>query len=260
MKLFLRNLIYIFLGKLSVVFHLKKPKIIIFAYHSLGDDDWLYEISYRNFCTQINEVKKTRQYIKLEEIYKYLIGETELDGDYFCVCFDDGYKNIFDFADKIKNELKITPAVFLISNKSKINRFELENNKELLDEDEIKYLINLGWEIGNHTSTHPNLKNLNFFDKEIEIINSKQLLEEKLGIKIKYIAYPKGCYDKDVIGISRKTGYLLGLTMDDGIIDKSCDLLKIPRIGVDKSHGINIFKYIFLPLNIYFRALVKHIS
>lgn len=260
MKIFLRNWIYVFLGKLSDVFHIKKPKILIFAYHSLGESDWLYEISYQIFKDQIYELKKTRKYIKLEEIYKYLMGEIDLDGEYFCVCFDDGYKNIFDYADNITNDLKITPSVFLISDRTKINHHELENYKELLSEDDIKYLIYLGWEIGSHTSTHPNLKNSSVCEKEAEITNSKKQLEKQLNISIKYIAYPKGCYDKDVISISKKAGYLLGLTMDDDIIDKSCDLLKIPRIGVDKSHGKKIFQYIYLPLNIYFRALVKHIS
>jgi peptidoglycan/xylan/chitin deacetylase (PgdA/CDA1 family) len=89
--------------------------------------------------------------------------------------------------------------------------------------------------IASHTVTHP--KDLRLLtDDELgkEIIETKHILEEKLGIPIRYFTYPEGKFDARVKQWAIAAGYKMAFSMNDlseGYAGESPDLFSIKRFG-----------------------------
>ena len=70
--------------------------------------------------------------------------------------------------------------------------FAGENIKCHLDWDQLRFLQQNGWEIGNHTVSHPTLSKLSYEEQKKEIENNYHNIE-KNGLKcIKWLSYPNG--------------------------------------------------------------------
>ena len=95
--------------------------------------------------------------------------------------------------------------------------------------EDIRELQAMGFEIGNHTFTHPwDMRKLS----ETECLKEINDLDEYLNAgKLTSFAYPCGNYDDKVIAAVKKTGFTLARTVDRGVWDvKKCDPMKIPAI------------------------------
>ena len=60
---------------------------------------------------------------------------------------------------------------------------------------------------GSHTYYHKNLEILKPSELNFELVESRNLLSDKLKVKIKTIAFPNGKYNRNVLEQSQKTGY-----------------------------------------------------
>ena len=91
--------------------------------------------------------------------------------------------------------------------------------KELMTWDQIIEVSQSIIDIGPHTMTHRILSRLDYNDQVWEISESKIKLQEKLGIKIKSIAYPVGgehAFTEETKEITAKEGYKLGFSFYNG--------------------------------------------
>ena len=145
--------------------------------------------------------------------------------------FDDGYGGHYEYVYSMLKKYGY-PAVFSIyTSKVGINSGRTHVNWEQLREMAADPLVT----IAAHSVTHPaDLRVLPDDKLEMEIVESKRILESKLGIPIRYFTYPAGKYDDRVAGLIKKAGYLAALTMDDAderFAGKSDSLLAIGRFG-----------------------------
>ena len=62
----------------------------------------------------------------------------------------------------------------------------------MLNWDELREMTENGVTIGCHTHTHPILSRMPLEKAKEEILNSKKLIEEDLGIQAKHFAFPNG--------------------------------------------------------------------
>lgn len=90
--------------------------------------------------------------------------------------------------------------------------------------------------IASHSVTHPpDLRALSPAQITQEVTESKRILEEHLGVPIRYFVYPAGYYDPVVIDAVDQAGYTAALTMDhnsDGsFAEQSESVLAIARFG-----------------------------
>ncbi len=251
----LRKVIYMFFGSINGLFKMNK-NILILCYHGISNDDWRYSVDVDVFERQLNYLVKYYSPITLEDVGFFIQGKKKIEKPSFVITIDDGYKDVLQLKDLFE-KLNIRPTIFVLSDINNANRKELETNREFLSKDEILFLIEAGWTIGSHGATHPDFYRLSEEDIEKEIVSSKKNLEEELGIKIKYFAYPKGRYTNKVLDAVKKAGYSLGLSMNDSFINKTVNRLLIPRIGVDRTHSFVEFRSILLPLSILFRKFIK---
>ncbi len=254
-KLILRNTIYKILNSVDNALSLKNP-ITVFCYHSINEDAFRFSINLKEFSNQIDYLCETSDPIDHTTLINVISGKTELTKPAFVITFDDGYKNVLAVKDILKSK-GIKPIIFVMPEEATVNYEELGQIFDRLDTDDLKALIKDGWEVGSHSLSHSNFNELSENELQSEIIESKSKLEQELGIKINYFSYPKGNYNSDIEAIVKEAGYKAVFTMDDGVITKSTDLYRIPRVGVDKTHSFSTFKQTFSPLNIKFRKFIK---
>jgi|GEM_PF-1619625 len=77
-------------------------------------------------------------------------------------------------------------------------------------------IANDGYEIADHTVTHPDLTTLSTTQINNEIINSRTYLQNLTGKTITDIAYPYGAVNTTVKNLVKQAGYAVGRGVDDG--------------------------------------------
>lgn len=256
LKVFVRRSVYFSLFILDRYVFRKNTLLFILCYHSVGDDNWRFSISYKILQKQIAYLIQYYSPMTLEDVELYVKGKKAITKPSFAVTFDDGYKDILQTKEFFK-KYGIKPALFLLSNTKKANRKELANNREFLTQKEILDLRKNGWTIGSHSATHADFYELTKERIIDEVVLSKKTLEDMLHIPIKYFAYPRGRYTNKILSAIKRADFSLGLTMDDDYITDKTNPFLIPRIGIDKTHIIHEFKTLYSPSVIKVRGLIK---
>lgn len=102
-----------------------------------------------------------------------------------------------------------------------------EYRKERLSDEDIK-LISQRHEIGAHTLTHPDLRNLTREEKVHEIKGSRQWLEALLEKDVSSFCYPSGFFDKEDMAIVQEAGFHGARTTILGTIEPPTDPFLLP--------------------------------
>lgn len=87
---------------------------------------------------------------------------------------------------------------------------EVKNKKIYLSWDEISEMAESGIEFGSHTKTHPLLSSLSFEECKAELIHSKKIIEQHIGRKVSFLAYPFGSrkdFNEMVEKAAKEAGY-----------------------------------------------------
>jgi peptidoglycan/xylan/chitin deacetylase (PgdA/CDA1 family) len=91
--------------------------------------------------------------------------------------------------------------------------------------DQVKALHRAGMTIGAHTRFHPHLPALREFARlAAEIAGSKRDIESRLGVPVRYFAYPFGEADARTVHMVRKAGFLAARGTRTGTIHRKRDL------------------------------------
>jgi peptidoglycan-N-acetylglucosamine deacetylase len=83
-----------------------------------------------------------------------------------------------------------------------------EEGKSVLGPAALRSFLHQGFEIGAHTVTHRTLPNLDSDGLMREVGGSKHLMEDQLGEEVRMFCYPRGRYDRRVIGSVQQSGFL----------------------------------------------------
>lgn len=228
----------------------------VLCYHSFSSSADKYSVSVSDFKEQVKKIGHYSNFIDNKELENNLKGQkTNVWG--VSLTIDDGYQDVEKIVPIVK-KLKIPVILFVLSDREKANRKELDNNHKLLSLQKIKKLHKLGWTIGCHSATHADFSKLNDKKLTYEIIDSKKDLEKKLGFKINYFAYPKGIVNKRILMFVKKAGYKMAFTTQAGTINSGTNPLLIPRTVIDKSKTLSDFPYFFSKTGLYLRSFIEN--
>ena len=100
----------------------------------------------------------------------------------------------------------------------------------MLTWDQVREMSDAGVEIGSHTVSHPLLTYEDTSSVERELMLSKQVLEEKLGKKVRAFAYPNGDWSERVRKQAAGTGYRCAFTTQPSWHGRSENPYTISRI------------------------------
>lgn len=196
------------------------------------------------FKTTLIKLIKIGSFIDTETCIGMLEGKIPIEGRYFHLSFDDGFRNIYKNALPILRELHIpaivyVPTAFIGANYEIIKNYCLNIARywgiiETMTWEDLKTMQLYDVEIGSHTRTHVQLSDLHDPERlRDEILGSKLDLEHHLGTECKYISWPFGkkqAIHQTALKIIQDVGYRACFGSFRGtIIPRETEIYSIPR-------------------------------
>jgi peptidoglycan/xylan/chitin deacetylase (PgdA/CDA1 family) len=146
------------------------------------------------------------------------------------ITFDDGYDNNYTNAFPILKKYNFPATIFVIS--------DYVDHESFLTWKQIQEMSREGFTIGSHTRQHSYLPNVLDEESHNQIVGSKRIIEEKLGKKVNYIAYPTGGFTQAVKDIAKSAGYVAAFTTNRGKDKSNQDLYELKRIRVNNKDSL----------------------
>ncbi len=154
------------------------------------------------------------------------------------ITFDDGHLNNYTTAFPIMQKYGFTGVLYIVGNYMGAENY--------MNADQIKEMAAAGWEVGSHSMNHANLNSLEPQRQRYEVVESREVLEETLGVPVLTIAYPFGVSNAGVIDYAIFAGYIggmgLGFTYDQGMTN----LYNMQRRDIKGTYDVKQFAA-FLP-------------
>jgi len=213
---------------------IKKPVVdqtaqtIIFCYHRLVDKihtPWT-EITPAAFEAQMKELKdRGITVISMQDLLAWKRGEKNIPPRCAVITFDDGWKSQYEVAWPIMKKFGYPFTMFLYT--EGIAGGSLGGGQAITWE-QLADMRDNGVDIEAHTATHQDLREGHpisipgqggkktrtkltgaAYEQWVrnEVVGSKELLEQRLGIKVNCFAVPFGNYNEHVKELARNAGY-----------------------------------------------------
>jgi len=233
----------------------ERPRVSILMYHDIREVSkystvitpwqfeeevrWLFENGYE-FIT-IGEL--------LDAIYS---GGGDLPSRCVALTFDDGWSGVYRYAYPILKQYGGTATLYLYTNYVAVGGRSNTWN-------EYREMLAYGFEIGSHTVSHCDLTDRDAwrgrgpkppsgrgtYTQRLmhELLDSRLILEEHLGVVIRSLALPYGAYDDYVLKSALLAGYEGILTIKSGntLVDADTNENELRRWNIVPSMGLNTF-------------------
>ena len=207
-------------------------------YHRITTDNFfsnnMWSINKKRFLEQMNFLvnSKNLNIYSCEEILKKQNNEIAVS-----LSFDDGTIDCYEIVAPILFELKIPFTIFIITNFAKSNKYGYMNIKQIRE-----LVSNPLVKIGSHSANHLNLSTCSEYQLKEELLESKNYLEDSLGMEISMISYPFGKYNEKVQKLTQESKYKFAFNSDFSRILNKNNRYKIPRTEIWNTDTINIFR------------------
>src|SRR5438876_8153095 len=212
----------------------KKPVVdqtaqtLIFCYHRLVDKVRYpgTEITPAAFEAQMKELKdKGITVISMQDLLAWKRGEKNIPPRCAVISFDDGWKSQYEVAWPIMKKYGYPFTMFIYTEGVRGGAL---GGGEAITWEQLGDMRDNGVDIEAHTATHQDLReghNIMLASTggkktrtkltgpqyeqwvQNEVVGCKQLLEQRLGIKVNCFAVPFGNYNEHVKGLARNAGY-----------------------------------------------------
>jgi peptidoglycan/xylan/chitin deacetylase (PgdA/CDA1 family) len=198
----------------------QNAEVVIFGYHrfvnAVRRPDT--EITPAAFEAQMQELKnKNISVIPMQDFLAWRRGEKAIPPKSAIITFDDGWKSQYDVAWPILKKFNYPVTLFIYTEGIKPGHF---SGGESMSWEQLAEMRDAGVDIQGHTATHSDLRKP--YDKvakkklspeeyeqwlQKEIAGSKQMIEQKLGVKVNCFAVPYGFHNDHIRDVAMKAGY-----------------------------------------------------
>jgi peptidoglycan/xylan/chitin deacetylase (PgdA/CDA1 family) len=214
-------------------------KVPILMYHRIGNDarDRRFTVSPERFKQQMQYLSDSGYcVVGLKSFVDALDGIASLPNKSVVLTFDDGFKETFDFACPVLKSFGYTAAFFLVTRlMGRTNEWMRRANyagAPLMNWTHARRLLEEGFEIGSHTATHPALPEIDPTVARREIDESKRELEDRLGVAMRFFAYPFGRLNQTVQKLVSESGYLAACSTRSGFNNAQVDRYALRRLDI----------------------------
>ncbi|MBI4609216.1 MAG: polysaccharide deacetylase family protein [Candidatus Rokubacteria bacterium] len=238
-------------------------RVPILMYHQVGDplrgvracQDC---VSPGCFTRQLRAILRAGyRVISLGQLVRWLDASPDALKRCVVLTFDDGFRGQFRNAYPVLRRYGVPATFFLIAGYIGTDTFFPHlglagrpdggrdgalSDWRPLSWDEAKGLARNGMEIGSHSVSHRSLGRMGRDEAAAEVRRSKEILEERLGIRVEGFAYPFGSrayrdFDRGVQELLREAGYRVACTTVVGRNSGGADRLALRRIPVEEADG-----------------------
>jgi peptidoglycan/xylan/chitin deacetylase (PgdA/CDA1 family) len=229
------------------------PRIPILMYHGIRNE---VESTHPYYSTNTAPEVFTRHMhflrengytaVSLEKALKSL-SRNEDTVKYVVITFDDGFRNFYSSAFSILSDFGFVATVFLPTGLINDQRLQWKG-ADLMTWAEVRELQALGIRFGSHTVSHPELDRLDEEQIEREVGESKETLEDKLGVPVESFAYPYAfpennpALTKRLSEILKKHSYQNGVSTVIGRAQSCDNPFFLPRLPVNTWDDSRLFQ------------------
>lgn len=206
---------------------------------------YVFDDQVEKFRAIVEMLQNIGMFVDTKTAVSMIQGASPIDGKYFHLAFDDGFRNVFQNALPVLKELQV-PAILFVPTSivgadwERTRHYCLETTGyrdviEMISWEECATLQSWGFEVGSHSRTHARFTTLSGAGMlDDELIGSKGDIEDHLGGECLYITWPYGRQtDADATSLeaTRRAGYHACFGSFRGSIypGKAVDPYRIPR-------------------------------
>lgn len=201
----------------------------IITFHSIDNSGSVLSYSPASFAGLLNALKKScMPVLALDELLR-----PEIDKG-IAITFDDGMRSLYTDALPVLRDHAVPAHLYLTTGSvGKNNRWPTQPEDapgfDMLTWDEIEQLHEAGIFIDSHTHNHPDMRTLDIADMEQQCETADELIEQRLGRRPLYFAYPYGYKNERVCDLARQR-YRATVTTELGVLTGDEDAAKLPRL------------------------------
>ena len=214
-------------------------RVTVLCYHRFEENprDGL-AISPTDFRAEMQALRDSGiEVIGMSDFLAWRRGEKSLPPKAAVITIDDGYRSGYEVAWPILKEFGYPFTMYIYTEYVKGGKLAGGGS---MTWEELGEMRDAGVDIGSHSLTHRSLTATKGRSPEeqaawvrAELVESKKILEEKLGIPIRTFAYPYGHQNDRVREIAKEAGYEAAFTVRGQKLDASGDPMSIGRYAID---------------------------
>lgn len=218
--------------------------------HHFTDENVLIDsiVTLEQFTEQMKYLKANNYTVlTLKEFELFMTNQKKVPANSVLITFDDGYKNVFEFAYPVLKKYGFHAVHFLITGLITDRTFSyITTELQYASIDELIETSDV-FDYGNHThsyhrKTDTGVAYLKAIDPEkvkVDIATANYWLGHSTAF-----AAPFGEYNPATLEILRELEVIMAFTVEPGYAEPSQHLLEIPRQGIYPAYTLKDFEYI----------------
>lgn len=235
--------------------------VILQYHHVSADTPSSTSVTPAEFKAQLQHLKEQKfKVVPLDRLIGQLQRGEALADDEVAITFDDGFANVFTTARPLLKQFGYPYTMFL--SPALID----QRQGPVLSWQQVKTMQQEGVIIANHSSYHhrlavpqPGESKTQWRERvKADILLAEQQLEQQLGVKRKWLAYPYGDFSAELEQLVAELGFI-GIGQQSGAIGPGVSLTRIPRYPSSSQfaalkHFMPKLKTLALPVTDYSKA------
>jgi peptidoglycan/xylan/chitin deacetylase (PgdA/CDA1 family) len=149
--------------------------------------------------------------IDLYALYEHLNESADLPANPVIITFDDGYDDLYENAFPILESYGFTATFFMITD------FLEEGREGYMTWEMVEEMAEAGMRFETHSGSHADLRGQTADFLTRQVIDSQEALTRHIGYTPRFIAYPYGQYDQELIQFLEQNDFWGGLTAQSGL-------------------------------------------
>jgi peptidoglycan/xylan/chitin deacetylase (PgdA/CDA1 family) len=171
--------------------------------------------------------------ITLDELLYALAQGRPLPPKPIILTFDDGYADNYANGFPVLRDNGFVATFFIMTD------LVTDQADGYMTWPQIEEMAKAGQGFGSHgRQDHRTLRGRSVDHLVWQALGGKEAIEEHLGYRPRWVAYPSGEYDAQTIAVFRSAGYWGGLTTTQGTEHSLDKVFELPRIRVRGSHTV----------------------
>jgi peptidoglycan/xylan/chitin deacetylase (PgdA/CDA1 family) len=184
-----------------------------------------HRVARRPFARQVAALERAGyRAVTLERAWRSWHGGPRLPRRPVVLSFDDGYASHARVALPVLRSRGWPGTLYLT-----LARLE---HPDGLTRAQVRRMVGAGWELGAHTTTHPDLTRLDAERLREELAGPREAIRAEFGVPADHFAYPYGRSDATVAAAVRATGYTTATTIRRGLASVGDDPFALDRVSV----------------------------
>lgn len=163
--------------------------------------------------------------VTLQQLWRHWHQGAPLPVKPVVITFDNGYQSQYSNALPVLRQLgwKAVENMQLTG---------LPPSQGGLSEAQVKGLLAAGWELDTQGFSHADLITLDASELRYQVAVSRQTMQRRYHVPVRWFCYPSGHYDASVIAAVKEAGYLGSTTVVPGWAGPRNDPYRLPRLRV----------------------------